>query len=195
MKPTPFLAVLPLLALLLVGCSANQDETDTITNIVVPPGEYRTTQSVSFPDSLYDQLSYEELTGTLSPGQGGIVGRYLSTWPKLCYIGLQVPPGAVQYQTDFSMRVPTYQSYMEHPSLYDQIIVRLEPGSTNFLELITVHVTWMPWLPVPDGMIYETGDVFHGYSTIALDAKTRRHSVTFQIDHFSDWETRPAPQK
>jgi hypothetical protein len=141
-----------------------------------------------------DILEYEVIEGSLEPGQGGAMGEYLRTWPKLCYFGLLVPPGAVEFPIDFTMRIPTREMYDTYPEIEDEIIIRLGPSGTEFLEPITVHATWMPWAGDPPPELEFTDGVTSGRADPIYLPDIRRWSVTFQIDHFSDWRVRPAPK-
>jgi hypothetical protein len=123
------------------------------------------------------------------------MGRYLSSWMKFCYFGLLVPPGAVEFPTDFTMSIPTQAMYDLHPEIAEEIIIRFAPAGTEFLEPITVHATWMPWEGDPPPELTFTDGETTGTTNPVYQPDIRRWRVTFQIDHFSDWRVRPTPKE
>jgi len=157
--------------------------------------------------NLLENLHYELIEGTVTPGEGGLVSGTLQTWPKGCSFGLLVPPGALDTQdptpVDFSVRVPTYESYMMHDHLNLPLILRLEPDGMEFHDTVTVMATYMPWekeAPVDFwhvAPIIENGDVvdveYRDVGRVEVRPVDAGWQVSFKVIHFSDWEVGELP--
>ena len=140
---------------------------------------------------LLDTLDYEEFSGTLVPGQGGALLATMATWPKNCIFSIIVPPEALPDDDSnpvlFSLRVPTYQSYMEHASDNLPLIIRLEPSNINFHVPVMVMGTYMPW-DLPDAWEYWTIDPLQFFGDVeVITTRQGRKRVLFDAPHFSDW--------
>ena len=180
-----------ILVLLLARCSSNSGDWSEAEIPVVPP-----TGPMALVEFHLDSLTYEEITGYLQPGEAGMMLEDLDLWPRYSSFGLIVPEGAVPYPVDFTMRIPTQDSYEYWKEVIgDELIIRLSPANTHFLEPITVLGTWMPWRGKPiQPLSYSSGSTT-GPVDIIYDAVHRRYRVSFQVDHFSDWRVRPNPPK
>jgi len=142
-------------------------------------------------------IEYEEISGTLAPGSGGAMGQNLRTWDKNSWFGLVVPPTSVDPMGEaihFKMRIPTKASYLTHPELQGRLIISMEPDMTSFLGPITLMGTWMPWEGVPPDSVYFYSGGEIGVATVT-QVSSNRYQVTFQVNHFSDWELGPEPRK
>lgn len=153
------------------------------------------------PEINLDALTYEEISGTLAPGSGGAMGQYLKTWDKYSWFALVVPPSSVDPQgdaIDFKMRIPTKACYLKHPEIMGKLIIRMEPDNTTFLGPITLVGTWMPWEGAPPDSVYFYSGGEWGVATVTQVTPapgTTRYQVSFQVNHFSDWELGPEPRK
>ena len=155
---------------------------------------------------ILDMLDYERIEGSIEAGFAGIMPYRSETWPGECWFGLNVPKGAVQTSTQFVLRFPTYQSYMEHADLNLPLIVRLEPEHVHFPVPVTVMATYMPWIdgkppstywnaePVYDdaGNIIDT--IFNEFGRARIQYINRKWQVHFKVNHFSDWEVGDIPE-
>lgn len=187
-------AVLLLSGMLFVGCGRDQEGISRITSPTV-------SRSGSVPRlDLLDDLNYEVFSGTLYPGESGIMSGTMTTWPKNCLFSLVVPASSMPPDGSpihFTMSIPTKQSYLDHPELLHWMIIRLAPDGQQFQGPITVQGTWMPWQGVPPESlwVYSPG---HTDSTLAtttyVSGLNPRYRVTYQVNHFSDWETGPGPR-
>ncbi len=156
---------------------------------------------------LLENLHYELIEGTVIPGRGGLIGDTLSTWPKGCFFGLQVPPGALDTQDPtpvaFSVQVPTYESYMMYSHLNLPLILRLEPDGIEFHDSVTVMATYMPWVkdepvdfwnvaPVVDkGAVVDV--IYQDVGKVDVQSVDAGRRVSFKVNHFSDWEVGELP--
>ncbi len=191
MKRTRFSAPLLMAGILLVSCSEDPSRTSGFTEPTGP--EPRVGSSFDL-----DQLDYETISGTLQPGQSGIMSEVLTTWPKNCRFSLLVPESSMPggYAINFEMRIPTQASYLENAGeLNHRLVIRLAPDGEQFLGPITVEGTWMPWqgrgVP-PSTLYYYNGDEW-GEAEIIYVPTLDRYRVRFQVNHFSDWEVGPEP--
>lgn len=177
----------------LAGCEADRANGPTPVGTETP-GLERSTFDL-------DDLDYEEITGTLLPGSGGVMSQNLTSWPKNCRFSLTVPAEAVPETgppIPFSVKVPTQASYVEYASELsdpDRLIIRLEPDGMQFTAPVTVGGTWMPWMlgvgeTLPDTLMYTSGPD-SGLAVVTQFGN--RYRVSFEVDHFSDWEVCPIP--
>ncbi len=184
------LALLALAAVHLVGCGRDSGPVSRVASprYLIAGGAVPATLNL-------DDLVYEEITGTLQPGIGGVMGRNLTSWPKNCYFGLIVPPEATSQMSenlDFKVRVPTKASYLAHPELDGTLVIRLEPEGYYFADTLSVIGTWMPWQPMPaDHIVKYYSGADSGLAQVDSIASTGRYRVTFRVPHFSDWEIGP----
>ncbi len=194
MNRTLLAIAITLVAALLGGCGG---QTGSPADVAAPPetptGAYATTE-IDF-----DELDYEVIEGTMEPGQPAVMGGYVTSWGRNCYFGLNVPDGAIQQQVDFSIMVPTRNSYLSFglgdPGIEDLLIVRLGPNGESFQVPITVCATWMPWRPLPSDLYYSCGEGDEGTPEVTFLPDVKRYRITFQVDHFSDWRVGPRPPK
>ena len=189
MKPSRMTLMLALSVLLVAGCSQNSGDLTRNQAPVGPP----TTLNDSPP---LDELQYETVSGTLTPGSGGLMGMYSTTWPRNCWFGILVPPDALDEgygPVEFTIQFPTWSSYQLHPEIAGTIPMRFEPSGLPFLADLTVFATWMPWEPLVPGE-YEATEI-GGTDSSAVEvqylAGINRYRLTFQTGHFSDWELGP----
>lgn len=195
MKKTLAIAIAFALSGSLAGCGTDRAESPTAIE-TGNPGLERSTFSL-------DDLDYEEISGSLMPGSGGIMSQNLTTWPKNCRFSLVVPPEAVPPTgppIPFKVKVPTQASYLEYAAELenpDRLIIRLEPDGLQFLVPVTVKGTWMPWMlgpgeapDDPDPLVFSNGSD-SGVATVTQEGT--RYRVSFDVDHFSDWEVCPVP--
>jgi len=183
----------------LVGCQTDpvgleQDGGDLAakTNTMTPRAHY----------ALLESLEYDVIRGTISPGQGGIVTGVAESWPEGNSFGLMVPPGALgnrdSVPVEFTMRVPTFDSYLAHAEFDLPLVFRLEPHGLHFQEPVTVTGTYMPWAAdTPTHFWHVTPESAGGklvdvrYEEVGAVDVQRDPSglrVTFQVNHFSEWE-------
>jgi hypothetical protein len=147
-----------------------------------------------------DSLDYETLSGTLAPNQGGVLSENLTSWPKNCRFTLTVPETSMSSETaiNFTMSIPTKASYDANSGLDDHLIIRLAPDGETFVGPITVEGTWMPWMGAPPDTLYYnslSGASESGMAMITYWPSINRYRVSFQVDHFSDWEVCPEPPR
>lgn len=183
-----------------VGCE--NDHTDFLTSpasnndVVLPLNKAKvdpldTIDPLDLTQEFLDTLEYEEFTGTIQPGVGGQLTVEMTTWVGGCLFGLQINPSSVPADwgpTTFSMRIPTYQSYVENPGL--PLIVRLEPSGLNFLEPIGVMATYMPWSGLDAEDMFEYFCLlpeFAEYGEPTAVQVDRYVRLYFYVNHFSDW--------
>ncbi len=191
MKLTRMVATFLLLVLLIAGCSQLSDDPGRNPFPVVPPATLA-------GDPPLDDLEYETISGTLTPGTGGAMGIFSRTWPKNCWFGLIVPPDALDESygpVAFTMQFPTYESYLEHPEIGGTIPMRFEPSGLPFLANITVYATWMPWEGTPPTALQAVeidGSEINAVTVVPLP-EIHRYRLTFQTNHFSDWEVNRGP--
>lgn len=157
--------------------------------------------------ALLESLEYEVISGNIFPDKGGMIVGNASTWPKESSFGLMVPPGAVPSRdslpVEFTLRVPTYQSYMTFAERGLPLVFRLEPHGMQFLEPVTVMGTYMPWdkrIPthywhvtpvVENGVIIDVD--YEEFGEVDVQPGPSGLQVMFQVNHFSDWETGQLP--
>ena len=193
MKRTGFFALIALSGLLFAGCGGDAGRVSDLTAPPVTVGGGAQTSNLNL-----ETLEYEELTGTITPGVGGLMGRNLTSWDKNCYFGFAVPPDALSPDSPpvtFSMRIPTKAAYLANPEIYQRLIIRMEPGNVQFQAPITIIGTWMPWQLAtgqapPDPLYYYSGSEV-GVATRTYLPATKRWQVMFNVNHFSDWEVGP----
>ncbi|MBU0742049.1 hypothetical protein KKG45_08840 [bacterium] len=152
--------------------------------------------------ALLQSLDYEVITGTISPRWGGLLTGAAKTWPEDSNFGLLVPPGALNttdsLPVEFTLRVPTFDSYMAFAERGLPLVFRLEPHGMQFLEPVTVLGTYMPrdermpthfWHVTP---VYEDGEVvdvrYEEFGEVDVHPGRAGLQVMFQVNHFSDWE-------
>lgn len=191
MKRINLLALVLTFAVLLVSCS----EDPGVPSAVIAPAGPGPQGSFSFD---LDDLEYETISGTLQPGQSGGMYAYLTTWPRNCLVSLVVPaesmPGGGPI--DFSISVPTQESYLDPAyaaELEGVLIIRLAPDNTQFLGPIYVQATWMPWEGAPPATVWYHNGTDWGIATVTYYPSINRYRVSFEVDHFSDWEVGPEP--
>ena len=138
-----------------------------------------------------DSLEYEEFSGNIPSNLGcGLMGE-METWPGGGDFTIFIHEGAVTsgyFPIEFSMRIPTYQSYMDHPEL--PLIIRLEPSDINFEIPVTVIGTYMPWTGVTVDDVFKyfcLTPVFKNYGKPTVFEIDRKVKMEFQAPHFSDW--------
>ena len=197
-----FLAIL--VALFAVGCENDPSSVPTQGNVLIVSSSSQKAMEDSPSQSNYEpvyynlefleSLEFEEFAGTLLPGQGGMLFGQMETWREGGDFAIIVPPEALpdddpDYPIEFSIRIPTYQTYMDHPDL--PLILWLEPSNINFLVPLTVMATYMPWTGltvddvfeylclIPDFQEYGEPEVFE------VDGLVK---IQFQAPHFSIWE-------
>ena len=192
------------LLVLVGGCQDDPTGFDESGNSPVISGDK------SAPDPTYmallNSLEYEEVSGSIAPGLGGFIMMEMQTWPGGCTFAVNVPPGALPGDDDngvpFSIRIPTYQSYLDHAD-YDNgkglpVIIRLEPSGLNFLTPLTVWGTYMPWAAVDLSKPFVHRTVAPEYEEFGHVPSVHRDKKWVRFDfvapHFSDWEVRgPKP--
>ena len=192
------------LLVLLGGCQDDPTGLDESGNSPVMYG------NKSAPDpahmALLDSLKYEEVFGSITPNLGGFIMIEMQTWPGGCTFAINIPPGSLpdddNNNVPFSLRIPTYQSYMEHAD-YDKgkglpMIIRLEPSGLNFLKPLTVWGTYMPWAVVDLSKPFDYWTVSPEYEDFGHVPSVHRDKkwvrFNFEAPHFSDWEVRgPKP--
>ncbi len=195
-------------ALLLAGCGKDIGPVAQLSSPVTGPEPTVQDVGVQFegagdveihpvlPEIKLDSLTFEEISGTLAPGSGGAMGQYLKSWDKNSWFALIVPPTSVDPQGDaieFKMRIPTKACYLAHPELRGKLIISMEPDNTTFLGPITLQGTWMPWEGAPPESVYYYSGGDWGLATVTQVSPTR-YQVTFQVNHFSDWELGEEPR-
>ncbi len=163
---------------------------------------------------LLNSLEYEEIEGELNYGMSAILYGFSITWPVECPFAIFIPADALgpPYEepppnppppTTFSLRFPTYQSYLANPGL--PLILRLQPEGLHFYAPITVSATWMPWVDELPAMFWNAEPVYDGHGQI-VNTEFNEHGwvtvlpvpqgwqVSFSVDHFSDWEVGDIPE-
>ncbi len=200
------LIMLGLAVVLCVGCgegthpsdpAAMVDKTDETDPMHQKPGCHH---------DILDMLDYETFNGTIEAGFSGILYCPSGTWPGSVSFGLDVPAGAVDDATEFELRFPTYQSYMEYEHLDLPLIVRLRPEDTYFPVPVTVMATWMTWVPGKppshfwnaepvyddEGNVIDT--IFDELGDVEILRVGNHWQVHFSVHHFSDWEVGDIPE-
>ena len=139
-----------------------------------------------------DSLEYEEFSGAILPGQGAWLIGEMKTWPGGGDFAIDIKPEALppdfNYPVEFSMRIPNYQSYQDHPEL--PLIIRLEPSGINFLEPLTVMCTYMPWTGLTVDDLFEyfcLTPEFEEFGEPTIFEIDRKVKLMFQAHHFSIW--------
>jgi hypothetical protein len=184
-------STLALFVAILAGCSSDPGR---------QPSTSPTPEQIVIVNDLkdYPGLEWESLAGTLTPPNSGAMGKFATTWDRNCWFGLVVPESAVDPDwgpIDFEMKWPTKASYLLHPELNGKLLLYFDPDGVYFLDLITVVATWMPWegAPPADLQICCAGECYD--ANITFLPSIRRHRITAQVPHFSDWEVEPDPTK
>lgn len=190
--------VLIALLVLVAGCDNNDTSTSSQGSLLAPSADKTTATPLT--TELLDSLDYEEFHGSLLPGFGGWLQAEMKTWPGGCVFSIMVPPNAlpgnINERVEFSMRIPTYQSYMAHADDNLPLIIRLEPSNVNFLVPVTVMGTYMPWAPYQPGKEWDYGFIDPDYNIYGVPNYfwvKRWLRVTYQVPHFSDWASGPIP--
>ena len=139
-----------------------------------------------------DSLEYEEFSGDILPGYGAILHGEMKTWPGGCYFGINIRPESLPSDltnpVTFSMRIPTYQSYVDYPDL--PLIIRLEPSDINFIEPVGVMGTYMPWTGLTAQDVFKYFcllPVFTDYGEPSVTQVDRYVRIMFNASHFSVW--------
>ncbi len=188
----------------LVGC-----ETDPVG--IEEGGVDHAAKLISEPPLLHhallESLDYEVISGNIFPDKGGMIVGAASTWPKGNSFGLMVPAGAVPTRdskpVEFSLRVPTYASYMSSAERGLPLVFRLEPHGMQFRQPVTVMGTYMPWdkrVPTHHWHVtpeYEGGEIvdvrYEEFGQVDVEPGPAGLQVLFDVNHFSDWETGQLP--
>lgn len=191
--------LLLLTGMVFVGCGGDPDGISRVTGPTVGRPGSASTLHIDL-----DELDYEVFSGTLYPGQDGLLNATMTTWGKNCVFSLVVPASSMPSggaPINFTMSIPTKQSYIDHLAELDSmLIIRLAPDGQAFPGPITVSGTWMAWPgfnPQPPDTLwaYDHGGTDSSLVTIVPVGSTPpRWRVTFQVYHFSDWETGPGPK-
>lgn len=171
-----------------------------------PQGPAETAGKALQPDlehyEMLESMEYETITGTIDPGKGGVLSGTLKTWGGDYAYGVVVPAGALDSagpSVEFSISVPTYQSYMEFAHRNPPLILRLEPDGAQFHKPVTVLAPWLPWadrLPEQFWCVVPTyrdskvvGVTYEDVGEVDLEPAPTGWRVSFDVNHFSEWET------
>lgn len=191
MNRTRLGAVLLVSGILFVGCDGDPGR---VASPTAPGGRSARPSSVDL-----DSLQYEVFSGTLYPGQSGAMYKNLKSWQAPnCLFSLVVPASSMPDQgppINFTMSIPTKASYDEDPTLFQRLIIRLAPDGEQFLGPITIQGTWMPWQGAPPNPLWYYSGPDSGLATVTYLPSIQRYRVTFQVNHFSDWEVGPEPRR
>lgn len=196
MNRTRQYAALLISVVLFAGCGESPDKVSRLTSpsapvVTVPRRQVRPAVSL-------DSLSYEVFSGTLSPGQSGVLSRSMHTWGSNCLFSLTVPATSMPDQgapINFTMSIPTKSSYLAHPELDSLLIIRFAPDGQHFPGPITIQGTWMPWQGVPPAQIWFYSGADSGLATVTYVPSINRYRIQFDVTHFSDWEVGPTPRR
>jgi len=198
MKRIHAILVLAVLGLLLGGCGQDSDQTSPQVPSAFSSLRIADKAFLDEHRDLLDQLDYEVFTGTLQSGMGGWLSGTMLTWDKGCTFGVMVPPGAVPDDlgsVQFTMRIPTKQSYQAYEELNLPLIIRLEPSGVNFLQPVTVVATYMPWSGMDAQDVFEYWCLNPSYQPFGtpfnIYQDKNRVRIMIQVPHFSDWEIGP----
>ena len=191
-----------LITLLAVGCENDPSSVGTQGDVlIVSPDKaaFDPPPQGFFVPEYYDlefleSLEYEEFAGTILPGQGAMLVGQTETWREQGDFAILIPPEALpdddpDVPIAFSMRIPTYQTYMEHPDL--PLILWLEPSDINFLVPLTVMATYMPWTGATVDDVFEYVCLipeFQEYGEPEVFEVDGLVKIRFQAPHFSIWE-------
>lgn len=190
------LALFALAGILFASCGEDPVGVTSVSPRPDTPGPSRS-------PGFLDDLDYLTISGTLQPGQSAIIFQALPPdWPKNCTFGLIVPESSVPYAPiDLSIQIPTREMYTDSEwsgLLAHRLFFRLEPDNTQFLGPVTVLGTWMPWEnsvlaadPQPD--VYAISDSDTVLVDVTFVPSENRYRLSFEVDHFSDWEVCPEP--
>lgn len=193
MRKTITLALLIILLLVTFGCENGTKESTLPTSTSNQIGEKTLSPSTPLPDSLLDSLEYEESHGILYPGNGAFLELIMRTWPGSCRFMIRIPQDALPDEDPntpipFSIKVPTYESYMEHEAENLPLIVLLEPSNLEFRTNIMVYVTYMPWVQPNTDFPYGFGPDYDVYDNAVVALYTRtRVELILSVPHFSKW--------
>lgn len=188
-----------LVAVFAVGCENDRTTAVAPSNDLVFLPDKSNNGPFIFDPSYYldieflNSLKYEEFSGSLVPGIGALLIGEMKTWPGGGDFAINIPPEALPdddptYETEFSIRIPTYESYLRHPQL--PLIVWLEPSDVNFLVPLTVMCTYMPWTKATVDDVYEyfcmtpLYEEFGPPTVYEIDGQVK---LQFQAHHFSIW--------
>ena len=195
MKRTVFQIILMALLGVAVGCE--NDPTTVVTQssvLTFSPDKARTGHvDVAYLTSEFlDSLEYEEFSGDIIPGQGAWLIGEMKTWPGGGDFAIDIKPESLPpdftYPVEFSMRIPTYQSYLDYPEL--PLLIRLEPSDINFLEPVTVMGTYMPWTGVTVNDLFEyfcLTPEYQYFGEPTIFVVDRKVKIKFPAPHFSHW--------
>jgi len=193
MRRTTFSAFLTILFLVTVGCEKETKDTTMPTAISNKGAGISLSTSSQIPSIYLDSLDYEESHGILYPGNGAFLELIMRTWPDACRFMIRIPQDALpdghpETPIPFSIRVPTYESYMEHEADNLPLIVRMEPSNLDFQTNVMVYVTYMPWVRPNSDFPYGFGPDFDIYDNAVVAVYTRtRVELIMSVPHFSDW--------
>ena len=197
MKRTAFQIILIALLVVAIGCDNDPATVVTPSNVLTFSADkgknyYTNIDPIYLNDEFLDALEYEEFSGTIVPGAGAWLIGEMKTWPGGGDFCIDIKPDCLPpdftYPIEFSMRIPTYRSYVNHPQL--PLIIRLEPSGINFQVPLTVMGTYMPWTGVTVDDLYEYFCLTPEYETFGapeIFEINRKVKMKFQAPHFSDW--------
>jgi hypothetical protein len=194
MKSHAILIILIVLLVALVGCENDTHITGPQDTILT----FSSNKALCAPPSqeLMDSLDYEEFSTLVMPGEGGWLTAEMASWPRGSLFSINIPPTAVPDNggepVEFSMSIPTFESYMEHDDECLPLIIRLEPSNVMFQTPVTVMATYMPWVSLKQDDLYNLKTFTyapeieeHGTPAYFFEKKMLR--VMFQTWHFSTW--------
>ena len=192
------LSTLLLTGILFVGCGRDPDGISRVTGPTVGRPGSASTLHIDL-----DELDYEVFSGTLYPGQDGFLSATSKTWGPNCVFSLVVPDSSMPAGSgpiNFTMSIPKKTSHIAN-GLGPWMFIRLAPDQ-QFDGPITVTGTWMPWEGTPTGTppdtlwVYDCGGTDSTMATITQvpGYSPPRYRVSYQVNHFSDWETGPGPK-
>ncbi len=190
--------LIAILLTLAVGCDQDAPGPSSQVQLEVPTQFFDKAQYPEVTTELLDSLDYEVMSASIQPGLGGVFQMTMKTWQNKAVFSIFVPQDALPtdnpYPVEFSMKVPTYQSYMDHINDPNPLplIIRLEPSDINFAADVLVGVTYMPWAPVDDPPNFIYGELTpafeEGQGSIINLRKTKiGWQFLFPVPHFSDW--------
>jgi hypothetical protein len=195
-KSAGFQTVLIALLVAAIGCENESANVATPRNVLTLSADkgkfyYTDIDPIYLNDEFLDSLEYEEFSGILDPNMGAILIGEMETWPGGGDFFINIKPEALPddyYPIEFSMRIPTYRSYQNHPRL--PLLIRLEPSHINFLVPLGVMGTYMPWTGVTVDDLFEYFCLTPEYETFGAPEVfevDRKVMFRFSAPHFSDW--------
>jgi hypothetical protein len=180
---------------LLAGC---ENDIGSVDSRDVRPAASASKMTVQDHLDIIGAIEFETFSGSITSEYGGWVQGSMATWPRGCTFTLMVPPGAVPgapgERTEFSMSIPTYESYLAYADADLPLIIELEPSGVMFLKPITVLATYMPWADetVDDITDYwSISPAFEMFGPPVVWQDRSRIRVMFEVPHFSVWESGP----